>query len=120
LYTTHNKSVSKKRVLYKAQLRFEIKDTGIGIPLETQARLFQPFVQADSSTSREFGGTGLGLAICKRLIDSMNGSIGVESAPGEGSKFWFTLRFFHQVEAKVSPQNLHEIHRHTRANRRRQ
>ena len=89
--------------------RFEIKDTGAGIPPETQARLFQPFVQADSSTSRTFGGTGLGLAICKRLAESMNGSIGVESTPGEGSTFWVTLRFYRQVEAKIQPQNIHEF-----------
>ena len=89
--------------------RFEIKDTGAGISPETQARLFQPFVQADSSTSRTFGGTGLGLAICKRLAESMNGSIGVESTPGEGSTFWVTLRFCRQVEAKIQPQNIHEF-----------
>ena len=89
--------------------RFEIKDTGAGIPLETQSRLFQPFVQADSSTSRKFGGTGLGLAICKRLAEFMNGSIGVESTPGEGSTFWVTLRFERKVEAKIQPQNIHEF-----------
>jgi PAS domain S-box-containing protein len=89
--------------------RFEIKDTGAGIPPETQARLFQPFVQADSSTSRKFGGTGLGLAICKRLAESMNGSIGVESRPGEGSTFWVILRFFRQAEVKIQAQNIHEF-----------
>jgi PAS domain S-box-containing protein len=89
--------------------RFEIKDTGAGIPPETQARLFQPFVQADSSTSRKFGGTGLGLAICKRLAESMNGSIGVESRPGEGSTFWVILRFYRQAEVKIVLQNIHEF-----------
>ena len=88
---------------------FEIEDTGAGIPPETQAQLFQPFVQADSSTSRTFGGTGLGLAICKRLAESMNGSIGVESTPGAGSTFWVTLRFYRQIEAEIQPQNLHEF-----------
>jgi PAS domain S-box-containing protein len=93
----------------EVQARFEIKDTGTGIPPETQARLFQPFVQADSSTSRNFGGTGLGLAICKRLAESMNGSIGVESTPGEGSTFWVVFKFYRQVEAKTPPPSAHEF-----------
>jgi len=86
------------------RVRFEIKDTGLGIPLETQARLFQPFVQADSSTSRKFGGTGLGLAICKRLAESMSGSIGVESTPGHGSTFWVTMKFSRPTGAEVAPK----------------
>ena len=93
----------------EVQARFEIKDTGPGIPPETQARLFQPFVQADSSISRKFGGTGLGLAICKRLAESMNGSIGVESTPGKGSTFWVKLKFDRQVEVKMQPQTIHEF-----------
>ncbi len=99
---------SKAETETKVQLCFEIKDTGIGIPPEIQVRLFQPFVQADNSTSREFGGTGLGLAICKRLLDSMNGSIGVESTPGEGSTFWFTFWLYRQVEGKI-PQDAHKF-----------
>jgi PAS domain S-box-containing protein len=86
------------------QLRFEVQDTGVGIPPEAVSRLFHPFEQADNSMTRKFGGTGLGLAITRRLAELMNGEAGAESEPGVGSTFWFTARLMKGTEVATQTQ----------------
>ncbi|MFL6024353.1 MAG: ATP-binding protein [Marmoricola sp.] len=95
-------SVSATTRKKKVVLEVKVADTGIGMDAEQQGRIFQPFRQADVSTNRTFGGTGLGLAIAYRLAHALGGEIGVRSAPGSGSTFWFTSRFGVPAEPPVA------------------
>jgi two-component system, sensor histidine kinase and response regulator len=97
-----------------SSLHFAVKDTGLGIPADKQKKIFEAFSQADSSTTRKYGGTGLGLTICSRLVELMNGRIWVESEPGQGSTFHFTIRLAVQSTpgarpAPLRPEQLREI-----------
>jgi CheY-like chemotaxis protein/anti-sigma regulatory factor (Ser/Thr protein kinase) len=95
--------VQKDRSLGAAiVVRFEVRDTGIGIAPDALPRLFQPFMQADTTTARQYGGTGLGLSIVKRLAELMDGNVGVKSALGQGSAFWFTARL--EPRAREAPE----------------
>ncbi|HTD51200.1 MAG TPA: response regulator [Acidimicrobiia bacterium] len=85
---------------HTAVVRFEVRDTGIGIAVEDQHRMFEPFSQADSSTTRRFGGTGLGLAIVRQLVELMGGHLGLDSEVDHGSTFWFELPFEHSGAAR--------------------
>ena len=89
--TIHVKVSDAIDVVGRPRLRFEVSDTGIGIPQDALHRLFTAFSQVDGTISRRFGGTGLGLAICKRIVESLGGEIGVDSEPGRGSLFWFEV-----------------------------
>jgi len=85
-------------------VKFTVTDTGPGISKENQEKLFQPFVQVDGSTRRRYGGTGLGLSLCKRIIEMMNGKIAVDSAEGNGSKFWFIVPLETGTKSSCNPE----------------
>ena len=112
-FTHHGEIVIQAELLEEDQghalIHFAVQDTGVGIPLERQAAIFDRFTQADGSTTRKYGGTGLGLTISKQLVDAMGGRIGLESSPGVGSTFWFDIRFEKQPREKPGTAPLSPI-----------
>ena len=92
----------------QVQLRFEVRDTGIGITPEVQSKIFDSFSQGDETSARRCGGTGLGLAISKQLVEMMRGSIDVQSTPGIGSTFWFIIPLEKQHDAAMCSPILYE------------
>jgi PAS domain S-box-containing protein len=109
-FTSHGEVVVHVKPEWQTEtevaLRFSVADTGIGIPAERLANIFEAFRQADSSTSRQYGGTGLGLTISSQLIELMGGQIWVKSEPGKGSTFFFSIRFGAQTEPLPSPAEI--------------
>jgi CheY-like chemotaxis protein len=99
------RAIKQEETDEQLQVRFEVEDTGVGIPPDTVSRLFRVFEQADNSTTRKYGGTGLGLVITRRLAELMGGESGVESSPGIGSTFWFTVRL-NKAERREKPAPL--------------
>jgi PAS domain S-box-containing protein len=115
-FTPHGEVVVRAKLHAESEgsvmIHVEVRDTGIGIPPDAQRRLFQPFVQADGSTTRRFGGTGLGLVIAKRLVEMMGGEIGLESEADRGTTFWFTAQFDKQpamAGESATPERLHRL-----------
>lgn len=101
---------NEKEVENNCVVRFEVEDTGIGMTEEQKNKLFQPFQQADTSTTRKFGGTGLGLAISKQLASLMNGEVGAETCLGKGSVFWFTSQLRKNISAEKISTSQIKIH----------
>ncbi len=116
-FTAHGEVVIRAELVEetaeRVTVRFKVVDTGIGVADADQARLFEPFCQADASTTRRFGGTGLGLAICSQLVNAMGGELGLTSTPGEGSTFWFTIPLLlstgEALEEQTKPDLLNDL-----------